>query len=264
MGIRQLVLLSAFLLTDGGISSKGKSWVIYLRNKDSKIIRNFREILAKLTGESGYISKRKDGTDFVRLVNNRLAEELFRLSPSYRTKACGIFPKCQHLNKKMSSCLIFGTIKIKGIEYPQARLPQNIFNDKKLAREFLKIYASCDGGVSVVPAKNTKGSNFLIRKIFISVKHPTVSDQLTRLLRVLGYNPSQYKDQIRLVRREDIEKFQKEIGFIENLKISNDSKFLNGFEKNEVLKMVINSYKNPKNLLDFLIRKRPSFGLIRD
>ena len=264
MGIRQLVLLSAFLLTDGGISSKEKNWLIYFRNKDKEIIKNFQEILKEFTGKFGYVSKRKDGTDYVRRVDNNLAKNLFKLSPSYRTKACNIFPKCQHLSGKLSSCLLFGTIKVNGVEYPKAQIPKLIFKNNKLANKFLKIYASCDGGVSVVPAKNKRGSLFLVRKIFISVKHPTLSDHLTELFKNLGYNPSQFKDQIRLTKREDLQKFHKEINFIEGSKISNDSKFLNGLEKNTVLTMVIDSYENPKLLLDFLISKRPSFGLIRD
>lgn len=264
MRIRQIVLLSAFLLTDGGISSKGKNWLIYFRNKDQKIIQKFQESLKGLIGKSGYVSKRKDGTDFIRTVNNNLAKELFRLSPSYRTKACNIFPKCQHLRGKMSNCTLFGTIKVGDLEYPKARIPKEVFESQKLAKEFLKIYASCDGGVSVVPAKNKYGSMFLVRKVLISVKHPILNSQITELLRLLGYEPSKFSDQIRLAKRDDLEKFRNEIGFIKGCKVTDDSKFLSGLEKNVVLNMILDSYKNPRILLDFLITKRSSFGLIRD
>lgn len=164
----------------------------------------------------------------------------------------------------MSSCTLFGTIRVDGIEYPKAQIPRDVFVSESLAKAFLKIYASCDGGVSVVLAKNKKGSLFLVRKVLISVKHPTLSEQLTELLKKLGYKPSQFKDQIRLTRREDLEKFYGEIGFIEGSRVSDDSRFLRGIEKNAVLKMVVDSYQNPKSLLDFLIRRRRSFGLIRD
>lgn len=264
MGIRQLTLLSAFLLTDGGVSSKGKNWLVYFRNKDGNLIEKFQQTLKEITGRFGYVSKRTDGTDFIRIVNSELARNLFLLSPAYRTKACNIFPKCQHLSGKMSSCLLFGTIKVDGIEYPKAQIPKNVFESENLAGEFLKIYASCDGGISVVPAKNKRGSWFLVRKVFISVKHPTLNNELTKLLIKMGYRPSQFRDQIRLTQRDDIEKFQREIGFIEGLKISNDSKFLCGLEKNTVLKMVVNSYENPSTLLDFLISRRLPSGLIWD
>ncbi len=265
MRIRQLVLLSAYLLTDGGISARNdRDWTIYFRNKDEEIIKSFQEQLFACCGKNGYITKRNDGTDFVRLHSKKLAEEMFQLSQSYRTKACNTFPVCRHLNGKMSSCKLFGTLMIDGIEYPKAKIPDDVFESKKLAKEFLKIYASCDGGISVVPAKNKKNSLFLVRKVLFSVKHPILNQQITDLLKSLGYLPSQYKDQIRLVKKKDIAKFSKEIGFIEGAKISNDSKFLSNLEKNLILSKVVESYDNPKTLLDFLHKTRSSSRLIRD
>lgn len=265
MRIRQLVLLSAYLLTDGGISSKTeKEWTIYFRNKDANIIREFQKQLFSCCGKKGYITKRKDGTDFVRLHSRKLAYRLFELSESYRTKACNEFPICKHLKGKLSSCTLFGTIKIDDIEYPKAKIPEPVFRSDKLAKEFLRIYASCDGGISVIPAKNKKGSKFLVRKIFISVKHPILNNQITELLKKIGFSPSQYKDQVRLVKKEDILKFAKDIRFIRGSKISNDSKFLSGFDKNFILKQVVKSYNNPKNLLAFLQDIRASSRLIRD
>jgi len=259
MGIRQLTLLAAYLLTDGGISSRGKdSWAIYFRNKDKNVIESFQKQLLSCSGSIGYITKRSDGTDFVRFHSTDLANKLFKLSKSYRTKACENFPKCRHLSNKTSSCKLFGTIMIDGIEYPMARIPINVFRSKKLAIDFLRIYASCDGGVSVVPAKNKNNSMFLVRKVFISVKHPTLNTQITELLKFLGYNPSQYVDQVRLVKKEDIVKFSKDICFINGSKISNDSKYLSGYEKNFILKKIVKSYHNPKVLLDFLHESRSS------
>ena len=262
MGIRQLTLLSAYLLTDGGISAKTENeWTIYFRNKDRKIINKFQKQLFSCIGRIGYVTKRSDGTDFIRLHSRKLAGELFKLSNSYRTKACNEFPVCKHLKGKLSSCKLFGTITIDGIEYPKAKIPDIVFKYNRLAKEFLRIYASCDGGISVVPAKNRRGSKFLVRKIFISVKHPTLNNQLTELLKKLGFSPSQYKDQIRLAKKEDIIKFSKQIRFIEGSKISNDSRFLSGFEKNFILKKVIKSYDNPQHLLGFLYKSRSSSRL---
>jgi hypothetical protein len=265
MGIRQLTLLAAYLLTDGGISAKNENiWTIYFRNNDKEIIRSFQKQLHLCCGKKGYITKRKDGSDFVRLHSKELANKLFKLSQSYRTKACENFPRCRHLSGKMSACKLFGTTTIDGIEYPKAKIPDIVFTTPELAKKFMKIYASCDGGVSVVPAINKRKSMFLVRKVFISVKHPILNKQLTELLQKMGYLPSQYKDQIRLVKKADIIKFNKEIGFIKGCRISNDSRFLARFEKNVILKKVVKSYNNPKNLLDFLQKSRSSSQLIRD
>lgn len=263
MGIRQVVLLSAFLLTDGGISSKGDKWLIYFRNKDDFILEEFNKIL-KVENNKIWTSKRNDGTTFIRVVDNKLANKLFELSPSFRTKACNTFPICQHLTGKLSRCNIVGTVYVNNIEYPKVQLPSILFMSKRLACNFLKIYASCDGGVSVSLTKNKKKSYFLVRKVLISVKHPVLSDQITRLLKHLDFQPSQYKDQIRLVKKKDIIRFHKQVGFINGCKVSNDSKYFCGIEKNQLLNMVIKSFDIPKYLVDILKQKSFSSGLSRD
>lgn len=265
MGIRQDVLLAAFLLSDGGITARGKeSWTIYFRNKDKSVIDEFQKVLKNSCGRMGYYVKRTDGSWFIRLHSKELANRLFQLSKSYRTKACNNFPICRHLTGKRSSCELYGTQIIEGIEYPKAEIPKQIFKNRQLAKDFLKIYASCDGGISVVPAKNSRGSLFLVRKIFISVKHPRLNEQLTKLLEKLGFSPSRYEDQLRLTKKEDLEKFRNEIGFIKGAKISKDSKFLFGHEKTQILDMTIHSYKNPQSLLGFLLKIRSSDRFIRD
>ncbi len=261
MGIRQDVLLAAFLLSDGGIAARGKkSWTIYFRNKDKSVIDEFQRVLKESCGKIGYVTKRTDGSLFIRLHSKEFAERLFKLSKSYRTKACNNFPQCRHLKGKRSSCTTHGAEIVNGIEYPKAEIPKQIFKNKQLANEFLRIYASCDGGISVVPTKNIRGSPFLVRKIFISVKHPKLSEQLTNLLFDLGFSPSRYKDQIRVIKMEDIRKFRDEIAFIKGAKISKDSKFLYGYQKNQILDKIINSYRNPQELLDFLLKIRSSAG----
>ena len=263
MGIRQLILLSAFLLSDGGISMKRRgSWTIYFRNRDQALLDKFQELLIQTFGSKGFVSKRLDGTYFVRLNSNRLAHYLFKISPSYRTKACHIHPKCQHLTYKEDEipCNVIGTHNIKGIEYPKAKIHANVFSSKKLARDFLRIYATCDGGVSAVPIKNTKGSLFVVRKVFISVKHPILSNQLTELLQWLGFSVSQYKDQIRIVNKFDIKKFKDEIGFVKGAKISGDSRYLSGLRKDFVLNKLVDNFENPSKFLDFLLKRRSLVG----
>lgn len=259
MGIRRDVLLAAFLLSDGGVTARRQdTWTIYFRNKDKYVNKEFQKTLKASCGSVGYSVERSDGTEFIRLHSKELAIRLFRLSESYRTKACGNFPLCRHLAGKRSSCLIYGTQVINGIEYPKAKIPKPVFKSNKLAKKFLRIYASCDGGISIVPAKNKRGSKFLVKKIFISVKHPVLSMQLTKLLKKLGFSPSQYRDQIRLTTKNDIEKFKKEIGFIKGSTISRNSQYLSGYEKNKILDLVVDSYKNPQKALNFLLKIRSS------
>lgn len=264
MGIRSLILLSSYLLSDGGISAKGKeSWTIYFRNKDKTVIQEFQKQLRECTGREGYTTKRKDGSIFVKIHSKKLGTKLFQLSGSYRTKPCTRHPICQHLKGKRSSHRE-PTINFDGVGYPPANLPKEIFKDTKLARNFLRIYATCDGGVSVVPAKNSKGSQFLVRRVFIAVEHPILKKELVEVLKILRYSPLEYKGQIRLTKKEDILKFSKEIAFIKNARISKDSKYLNGHTKNKILNMIVNSYDHPHILLGFLLKTRPFFRLSQD
>ena len=260
MGIRynqrNLVLLSAFALSDGGVSPKGKNcWTIYFRNKDKLVIEEFQHHLINCMGRPGCKINRKDGTVFVKIDSTKLGKKLFTLSESYRTKPCAMHPICGCI-KGIRPAHGAKSIEIDGVKYPPANLPKQVFKHKSIAKQFLRNYITCDGGVSVTYAKNNKGSLFLVRKIFIAVEHPTLNKQLTELLINLGYSPCAYEDQVRLTRKEDIKKFKKEIGFIKGAKISNDSKYLNGLEKNKVLDMIIESYQNPHMLLSFLLKTR--------
>lgn len=254
MRIRQLVKLSSYLLSDGGISPRGKnSYTIYFSNNDASLVDNFQIQLKKCIHKEGYKSLRKNGSTFVKIHSKNLAKELFKVSKSYRTKACKNNPICPHIKNKRPAHI--NTILVDGIEYPAAEIPVELLKkDKTLAKDFLRIYASCDGGVSVSAAKNKKNSIFLVRKIFIEVAHPTLKQQIYTLLKHLKYNPKCYKTSIRLTTKEDFIKFHKEIGFIKKSKISKHSKNFVGYEKNKVLKMLIDSYNNPQNLLNLLLK----------
>ena len=260
--IRDLLELTSFLLSDGGLSPRGKeSWTIYLRNKDQKIIEKFQNVLFRASEKKGSEQKRKDGTKFVKLHSKELGKELLKLSPTYRTSRRNSYPPCPGISGGRCSCSICGT-DAKIDEYPPVKIPDEIFTDVELAKKFVKIYASCDGGVSVTFAKKSKYP-FLVRKIFISVTPPELKKQLISLLRFLGFSPREYDGQIRLTTKFDIKKFEK-IGFIEECKITDDSPFLSGLEKNFVLQKIINSYDNPSLLINFLKEKVSQSELIRD
>ncbi len=254
MGIRQTIKLTPFLLSDGGLSPRGKeSWTIYFRNKDSATIKEFRNILFACTKRTGHVQKRKDGTYMVKIHSKKLGEELLNFSPSYRTSECKRYPRCPALYGKRGSCKICTYKKQKPTNYPPSQLPKIVFKDKKMAKYFLKIYTTCDGGVSATLSK-TKYP-FLIKKLFISVKHSILRDNLMKLLMDLGFKPKVYSEQIRLIGNFDLTKFNKEIRFIENSRIGKDSKRLHGYEKNFILEKIIESYENPKNLMNFLFEK---------
>lgn len=265
MGIRQLSLLASYLLSDGGMSPRGKgSWTIYFRNKDSAVIESFQKHLECCANRKGYETKRKDGGYFVKLHSSALGKKLLNLSNSYRTTACNDYPVCPFsVNNGRQRCSSCKKILHEDKEYPLVGVPSEVYKSHGLAKEFLRIYATCDGGVSITTGY--KGSTpFLVRRVFIAVKHPLLAEQLIELLKMLGYKPYYYGQQIRLTQKNDIIQFQKDIGFIKGAKISGDSKYLHGYEKNQILETMTESYNNPKRIINFILSTRFSSELKRD
>lgn len=67
------------------------------------------------------------------------------------------------------------------------------------------------------------------------------------MLGQLGFKFSMTKTEIRIGRKEQIFKFNKEIGFLNNIYVSRKSKYWNNFDKKELLKLVLSSYLNTKS-----------------
>ena len=246
MGIRYTRLLP-FLFSDGGISPKGKrGWLIYFRNNSEALVDLFCKQLQELANNTVRKERRRDGSFFVRLDDLELGEKFLQISPCYRTKACGIYPKCPGFNKGRCS-----SKQNCDRKFPPLKIPVEIHQRKKLMREFLRIYLSCDGGVSVTVGKNP--SPFLVRKVFVNSSHPYLRDGLMKMFNHLGFDPKLYKDQIRLTKRSDITRFAKEIRFLNGIKIGRDSRRFQGIEKNELLDMVSESYENPKKLITLIV-----------
>jgi hypothetical protein len=265
MGIRNLTLLSAYLLSDGGLTPRGKeSWTVYFRNKDPLVIDSFQEILKLCTNRYGYRSKRRGGSFNVKLHSSELGRKLLKISNSYRTKACMTKPACPFAKGDgRPRCLKCEKTSNRGISYPKVNIPDIVFESSRIAKDFLRIYSTCDGGVSVTVGRKAE-KTFLVRRVFISVKHPTIKTRLMELLKILGYNPYYYDRQIRLTKKEDILRFEREINFLDGAEVSKDSRYLHGHKKSEILKRVSDSYTRPREMLDFMFSKRSSPGLKGD
>ncbi|WP_220375829.1 hypothetical protein [Pyrobaculum aerophilum] len=128
-------------------------------------------------------------------------------------------------------------------------LPSELFRDQDLAKWFLKVYASCDGGVSIMRGK--RGNTvFYVRRVFITAKNVHLRSQVRELFKTLQYSPQDDKDKhVYLSRKEDITKYAREIRFLENVKVTGNSKRFRGLDKNHLLDLVVKSYGNP-HLLD--------------
>lgn len=251
MRIRDLLLLVPFLLSDGGISPKGTNgWLIYFRNNDKILINYFINFLNRTTQNKIQIQIKKDKSYFVRVNDKELGNQLNKLCLSFRTQPCDAHPICSEYRKN-------GVCKFQTIDkkYHKIILPSKFVENEKMRRLFLRIYFTCDGGVSVV-SSNGKYP-FLVRKVFVDIKHPSLRDDIYKVLITAGFIPRVYSTQIRLTTQGDITKFKKTIGFVKGVKISKHSNSFYGFGKNKLLDLLVKSYRKPKTLIMLTnVRKR--------
>ena len=251
MGIRDTLLLTPFLLSDGGVSPKGKSgWLIYFRNNDKSLVSIFADVLQRVTKNKIQIQEREDRSYMVRVNDKELGNKLHEFCGSFRTRPCNVYPPCPKKNGR--DC---------GNETGMHRItiPARFFNDPGLRRKFLQIYVSCDGGVSVTSSKGKYP--FLVRKVFVNARHDELREQLRKLFAAEGFTPKIYFDQLRLTTKEDIVKFRQKIGFVDGAKVGGDSARFKGWEKNKLLAKVIHSYGNPRELLDIFALLQAQTGL---
>lgn len=228
----ELVILIALLYTDGGISKHHLgSWRIFFANSCEEAIMLFQNCLVKL----------------------------FKISPS-RIKiktTLGRYHFAVLTSKEIGNYLIkafghFRTLKFKNGQYPLVSIPVKQLIEHGKADIFLKTAFSMDGGVKFYLVRSKKlGTKWLERNVSLACHHPVLRNQYQQLLQSIGIESINIeKDKIiKVRRREDLEKFALKVSFIKGIRTTKHSKFWVGIEKNEVLKMVLDSYKNPSKYI---------------
>jgi hypothetical protein len=111
-----------------------------------------------------------------------------------------------------------------------------------------------DGAVKFYTAQNKKGQKWLERCITLACHHPKLRGQYIELLKSAGINAINIESDnvIKIRRRENFEKFRRDIGFLPGIKVTRHSKFWVGAEKNRVLKMMVDSYLKPSKYLSLI------------
>jgi hypothetical protein len=126
----------------------------------------------------------------------------------------------------------------KTSEIPQPKIPRECFENLEEAREFLRYYASCDGGPEFSSYKRSSGQLQIDMGIKIGCTNPYLKEQLGRLLQKFKINFRKVADGIEISRAEDLSKFDKEIRFLEESKVRKSKRF-DGFLKNDVIKLFL-------------------------
>lgn len=229
--------LIGILFTDGCLSRKNKSsWRFYLGNTSFEIIQTFSKCITKIFGaDSSNIKisqKISNGRPYyMAFIDNAYYGDIF-------TKKYGTFRTLAYKNKT------------GGKTYPQTELP--LFSDKTNIYYFLQAAFSCDGGVNLYKGKAKRNYSFLIRNIYLACSHPQLQIDYFNLLKKVGIQSKIItKDNRILIRgKTEIQKFQKKIGFLKGTKITQHSSFWQGYEKNEVLNLLVSSYEKPNTILN--------------
>jgi hypothetical protein len=228
----ELVSLIALLYTDGGISKhRLSSWRIFFGNSSKKGIELFKKCLVnvfKISPDRVKARKRQERHYFAVLTSKEIGNFLIKSFGHFRT------------------------LKFSNGEYPMVSIPVSKLITCGKVGIFLKTVFSMDGGVKFYIGKSKRNhTRWLERNIFLACYHPVLRRQYQNLLKSLEIESINIESDkvIKIRRRENLEKFAHKVGFVEGIKTTRHSKFWIGIEKNEVLKLMVDSYSNPSKYL---------------
>lgn len=212
-----LARLIGLLLTDGSLSQikKTKVWRISFISNSEELVNEFEKLAFDLFGLRFRKVLYKGAIEIKHTINSEFAKELLSYSPTYRTL-------------------------VKDSKETEAKIPEFIRNNQNLAREFLKYAFTGDGTIIFNIGKARYGYRF-DRCVKLYCEHSELRKQYFELLQILSYKPTMLKDAVLLRKPENIQKFAKEIGFVEDVKISGNGLW-KGITKADLLQFAANSY----------------------
>lgn len=228
----ELARFVALLFTDGCVSPKGKSWRIYFVNKSVNLIDLFRECA---------IASFAISYDRVHIRSIKNTNKMF--AAVINSKEIG-----NYLVERFGT---FRTLRFSNGSLPNTRLPVKSLIEERGVQDFLRTAFSCDGGVSLYPASRN-GKRWLIRTVFLSCAHPKLRSDYMLLLDSLGITARNVSgdNKIKIEDEINITRFREKVGFIEETMITDHSRYWRGYEKQNVLNLILASYSHPKTIFD--------------
>lgn len=217
-----LATLLGLLLSDGEVNTKTNR--ILFSNRSEVLHKVFREKLKKLFGIQVFTSWiDKKGVRITQVKSKEVRKFLTRILPQFR-------------RKKLKGENNFPTLEVKEL--------QKMLSKGNLVKKFLQAFFSGDGSVILgVKWHKQKSSWIFTRRVQVTCKNPSLKNFIAVLLRnKLGMKPQIWKKEIALERKEDIQKFAKEINFIPGVKISKKSKNWRKIEKRVLLNLVLRTF----------------------
>lgn len=220
----ELGALVGLLLTDGSVNVSGGHKNIAFTNRSDILHQLFKEKMQRIFGVMKFQEwqdKRWNNVKTTFIRSSEIFEKLQKIVPSFRTKP-----------------------SFDG-SFTSAKIPNFIFNLKEQEiTEILKLMFSADGCVCLGVTWSKADKMWQIRRLVkFACLHPTIKKQMGFLLKKLGINNKVKPDGIVIWKNKDIVKFKEKIGFVNGVKVTKNSKNWEGFEKNQILNLVIKSFK---------------------
>lgn|GEM_PF-5377503 len=211
----------AVLLADGSVDKK-RNTVTFTEEKDlvKRLVKEFQEINGLQIDWKIDLQK---NSMRARAYNKKLVTLLLTIVKTFRTRPFNVHPISSEKNRETE---------------PKPTIPEVCFRNLELAKEFLKYYASCDGGPEFSIYRRRSGQIQLHTGIKIGCKNSFLRKQLLKLLKKCGIEVQVKVDGIVIRSAENVTKFCKEIGFLEESKIRRGKRF-KGFSKNDVVKLIL-------------------------
>ena len=232
--------LVALCLSDGGIGFSSNTMYIHFTNTSEVLLDLFKREIRKFS-ESKIHKQIKPRGITLRIFDKKLVRALLNISPSYRTRPCNHFPICPFLKKDRKYG--FGNhkhFKQNGLIFAKTTVPEYLFQTLKDRATFMRIYASCDGYPSIFPRKSSWSA--VERIVAIVCHHPILKTRLHEILVDLKIPHKTKPYAIEMRSKESITQFRKKIGFIDGVKMTGNSRYWKGVEKNKVLDKILKSY----------------------
>lgn len=240
--------LLGILLTDGCVSPKGNGWRIIVSNNAIAILDCFEQAVLSCFGES--IRRFNRGKLHVGVLDSkRIGQFLIDAHGTFRTESCSSHQGCPFLRGGRKPCRVCNPLEVCATQYPPTSLPNLATVEEKA--EFLKLAFSCDGGVNLYAAQRGTVS-WLIRNVYLACKHPTLIHQYHQLLMNLDISSQVMLDDWRVLiqGRPAIQRFADIVGFLPGVTIGANSRYWMGVCKSDVLDKLLESYGNPRSILD--------------
>jgi LAGLIDADG-like domain len=240
--------LIGILYTDGCVSPKGNGWRIIVSNNSSAIVDSFEETLQTCFEKPVRRSVR--GKLHLAVVDSQeVGQLLIDRHATFRTEGCRVNQGCPWLRGGRKPCSSCEPVVFDNIHYPPASLP--VFASEAELSAFLQAAFSCDGGINLYVARRGR-ARWLIRNVYLACKHPTLIHQYADLLvRLEIAGRVSLRDWRVLIQgRSHLVRFANRIGFLPGSIIGANSPYWCGQTKAEILKVLLDSYGNPRSVYD--------------